>query len=45
MLDSGIIDAEFEVLPDPVPEWVREKLELAKADNWRSIIDEVLNVR
>jgi len=37
--DSVIVDAEFEVLPDPVPDWAREKLESMTARNWKAILD------
>lgn len=36
-LDSGIQDAEFEVLPDPIPDWALALIKKQTAKNWKQI--------
>jgi integrase len=37
VLDSGIIDAEFEVLQDPLPPWAMELIQQLDASNWEQV--------
>ncbi|VGO22716.1 tyrosine-type recombinase/integrase [Pontiella sulfatireligans] len=41
-MPSRITDAEFEVLPDPVPAWVKELAATMTADNWQDIQAELM---
>ena len=33
-LDINITDAEYEIIPDPLPKWAIEKLKIMTKDNW-----------
>lgn len=41
-LDYGITDAEYEVIEDPIPKWVIEKLKEMDATTWEPIREELL---
>lgn len=41
-LDSGIIDAEFEVVHE-VPDWIKTELEKMTPENWKSVRSKILN--
>jgi len=43
LLNSGIQDADFEVIDPPIPKWVVEKLKTQTADNWETIRDELMD--
>ena len=45
LLDVGIQDAEFEVLPDPIPDWALELIEKQTAKNWKQIKKQLLEVK
>jgi integrase len=36
-MPSNILDAEFEILPDPLPPWAKELAEKLNGDNWEEI--------
>lgn len=40
-LDSGIIDAEYEIVKE-VPDWIRKELEKMTAKNWKTVRDKLL---
>ncbi|MCF7848740.1 MAG: tyrosine-type recombinase/integrase [Kiritimatiellales bacterium] len=41
-LDDCVQDAEFEVLPEPLPDWARELAEKLNAENWETIKEQLL---
>jgi hypothetical protein len=36
-MNSGIVDAEFEVLAEPVPDWVRKLVDGMNESNWTEV--------
>jgi integrase len=41
-MPSNIVDADFEVLPDPLPPWARELVESLNSENWKQVKEDLL---
>jgi len=36
-IETSVIDAEYEQLPEPLPEWVKALVVELNADNWKEV--------